>query len=88
LVPNTSLLLAGFVAGLWVDWLLRKLDGSRTKQRETLGVEMRLLSHDLDLARPQLESCFIAAGKLGIWAPDRHIFTLHIDFAAPLVLNN
>jgi hypothetical protein len=84
----TALLLVGFVAGLWVDWLLRKLDGSDAKQRETLGTEMDLLGHgrlDLFGARPEIDSCFIAARKLGIWAPDQHIFTLHIDFAAPLI---
>src|SRR6516162_7565390 len=36
----TALVLAGFVAGLWLDWLLRRLDGSRAEARETLGIEM------------------------------------------------
>jgi hypothetical protein len=83
----TVSLLVGFVAGLWVDWLLRRLDGSRAKQREALGTEMRILGHDLNLfgARPQITSCFIAARKLGLWVPDQHIFTLHVDFAEPLI---
>ena len=36
----TALLLFGFVAGLWVDWLLRKLDRSRADERKALGTEM------------------------------------------------
>src|SRR5215468_10522698 len=43
----TVSLLVGLVAGLWVDWFLRKVDGSRAKQREMLGLEMRILGHDL-----------------------------------------
>jgi uncharacterized membrane protein YciS (DUF1049 family) len=68
----TALLLVGFVAGLWVDWLLRKLDGSHANQRETLGTEMHLLVHgrlDLFGARPEIDSCFIAARKLGYGPP-------------------
>jgi hypothetical protein len=78
----------GLAGGLWLAWVLQKLDGSHAKQRETLGTEMDLLGHgrlDLFGARPEIDSCFIAARKLGIWAPDQHIFTLHIDFAAPLI---
>jgi hypothetical protein len=40
----TALVLAGFVAGLWLDWLLRKFDGSRAKARENLGYEMMNLA--------------------------------------------
>src|SRR5260370_178515 len=36
----TALILLGFVAGLWLDWLLRKLDGSRAEERQALGTEM------------------------------------------------
>ena len=86
-VQATALFLGGFVTGLWVDWFLRKVDGSSAKQREALGTEMRILGHDLNLfgARPQITSCFIAARKLGLWVPDQHIFTLHVDFAEPLI---
>ena len=45
-----ALFLGGFVAGFWLDWLRRKLDGSHAKQREALGIEMRLLAHDLGSA--------------------------------------
>src|SRR6266446_2937741 len=43
----TALLLVGFVAGLWLDWLLRKLDRSRAEKRKALGTEMVFLGHEL-----------------------------------------
>ena len=84
---NTLLFFGGLAAGFLLKWLLQNLDGSRAKQREALGTEMRILGHDLNLfgARPQITSCFIAARKLGLWVPDQHIFTLHVDFAEPLI---
>src|SRR6516162_4642269 len=33
-------ILVAFGAGLWVDWLLRRLDGSRDNERRALGTEM------------------------------------------------
>ena len=86
----TALALGCFVAGLWLDWLLRKVDSSRAKEREALGVEMRLLAYELPqlgpyVLRPQMTSCFTTARKLGIWVPDQRVFALHIDFAAPLI---
>src|SRR5262245_52997413 len=33
-------MLVAFAAGLWVDWLLRKLDGSRAEKRKELGYDM------------------------------------------------
>jgi|GraSoi2013_100cm_1033763.scaffolds.fasta_scaffold52231_3 hypothetical protein len=32
----TALVLGGFVAGLWLDWLLRQLDRSRAEARKNL----------------------------------------------------
>jgi hypothetical protein len=87
----TASMLVGFVAGLWVDWLLRKLDGSRAKQREALGTEMRTLGHDLGRAhpmykaRPRIVSCFTTARKLGIWVPDDRIFSIHPPRAIDLI---
>jgi hypothetical protein len=78
----TALVLAGFVAGLWLDWLLRKFDGSRAKARENLGYEMMNLAHDIDNAlalvdrfrlqdfSPRLISAFIKAKQVGLWTPD------------------
>jgi hypothetical protein len=64
----TISLLGGFVAGLWVDVLLRKLDGSRAKERQALGVEMRVLAYELSRLgpyelRPKITSCFITASS-------------------------
>jgi hypothetical protein len=47
---TTTLVLGSFVAGVWLDWLLRKFDGSRAKAREHLGIEMTNLAHDIDNA--------------------------------------
>src|SRR5262249_61987180 len=81
----TVSLLVGFVAGLWVDWLLRRLDGSLAKQREALadervalGTKMVKLGDDLDDLRSpmqqagnELRSCFASAKKFGIWEPEQ-----------------
>jgi hypothetical protein len=83
----SAFLLTGFVAGLWVDWLLRKLDGSRADRREALGTEMLSLDDRLEdslrdgrdtivMDRPQIMSCLITASKLGIWVPDQRLFTI------------
>src|SRR5262245_40531376 len=47
---TTALVLGSFVAGVWLDWLLRKFDGSRAKARENVGIEMMNLAHDIDRA--------------------------------------
>src|SRR5262249_2903650 len=39
--------LGGFVVGLWLDWLLRKVDDSRTDKRKALGTEMLNLADNL-----------------------------------------
>jgi hypothetical protein len=79
--------LAGLVAGLWLDWFLRKLDSSRAKEIKELGNLMIDLANSLgrttnpmDQGRGQLRSCFISARKLGIWAPDDQIFGNHRAF--------
>ena len=95
----TASLLVGFAAGLWVDWFLRKLDGSRAKQREALGYEMCNLAHDLGSAhhplmvnpmyanRSRMMSCFTTARSFGIWVPDDRIFSmLHPPRAVDLVV--
>src|SRR5262249_26471462 len=77
----TALSLGCFVAGLWVDWLLRKLDGSRAKERKKLGAEMvelgnrlRDMKYPTDIVRPQIMSYFAAVRRVGIWAPDDQYF--------------
>jgi hypothetical protein len=65
----------GLVAGLWLDLVLRKLDGSRTNSRKMLGAEMAKYGNYLgqsgsvpDSAR--IKSYFSSAREFGIWAPD------------------
>jgi hypothetical protein len=86
----TALLLVGFVGGLWVDWFLRKLDRSRAKERQALGVEMRIIASDLPRLglhqlRPQIMSCLISASKLGIWVPDHRVFEILPDFTMNMI---
>jgi hypothetical protein len=78
----TAFFFGGLVAGLWLDWFLRKLDSSRTEEIKALGSEMIDLANNLsrvtnptDRGSGQLRPCFITAGKLGIWAPDERIFS-------------
>jgi hypothetical protein len=82
-LPNTALFLGGLVIGLWLDWLLRILDGSRAEQREALGDEMLILNYNLgnlkdpmSEARVEIMSWFITARKFRIWAPDQRVFNL------------
>jgi len=93
----TALLLVGFAAGLWVDWFLRRLDGSRVDERKKLGTDMVSLGHDLRFlrdpttpilmqrARPQILSCFTAARKFAIWVPDQRAYELHPDRARNMI---
>jgi hypothetical protein len=97
----TVLVLGGFVAGLWVDWLLRRLDRSRAEARENLGLEMRSLRtriyQDVQLDvrfvwpdsmqpyRAQLMSVFLKAERFGLWAPHDRIFKVKDAF--PVLMN-
>jgi hypothetical protein len=83
-VRAAALALGCFVVGLWLDWLLRKLDDTRADERKALGTEMlnfgnklRDMKYPTDQARPQIMSYFAAARKLGIWVPDDRIFSIH-----------
>src|SRR5262249_12099957 len=60
---------------LWLDLVLRKLDGSRANERKMLGAEMAKYGNYLgqfgsvpDSAK--IKSYFHSARKFGIWAPD------------------
>jgi hypothetical protein len=76
-VRLTALSLGSFVAGLWLDWLLRQLDGSRTDARKKLGLEMQLLAQSIEGAseiglvrlRPEVSPILTRARKLGLWVP-------------------
>jgi len=78
---TTMLAFGCFAAGMWLDWLLRKLDRSRAEARENLGLEMLNLANDIDNAltlvrfrlqdfSPRLISAFIKAKQKGLWTPD------------------
>jgi hypothetical protein len=82
----TALSLGCFVAGLWVQWLLQKLDRSRVDERKALGTEMVNLGDKLSVltdpmypARPQIMSCFTTAKKLGIWEPGQRVSKIRAD---------
>jgi hypothetical protein len=89
----TALLLIGFVAGLWLDWLLRRLDRSRSVARENLGIEMQSTGREIQVgtdlwvnigplsAGPRLHACFVKAEKLGLWYPDDRTFQVRPLFA-------
>jgi hypothetical protein len=77
------LIVTGVLVGAWVDWLLRKFDGSLASRRETLGLRFCNMAHSIedrlrfdtrwslnihDL-KPALMSLFIDAEGFGIWAP-------------------
>jgi hypothetical protein len=91
----TVLVLGGLVAGLWLDWLLRKLDDTRTDERKVLGYNMTALADLLEELRfpmqqekSRIRSYFASARKLGIWAPDDQAFLdLPSDRAVGLIVN-
>jgi hypothetical protein len=61
----TALLLGGFVAGLWVDWFVRKVDGSRAEARKKLGAEMGRLCFEINQEVKLL-------GRTGVWPASLH----------------
>ena len=79
-----ALILFGLMAGLWVDWLLRKLDDTRADKGKVLGGEMVRLGNYVEQYKfpipmeesTKIRSCFGTATKLGIWAPADQVFDL------------
>jgi hypothetical protein len=74
-VRATALGVTAFAAGLWTDWLLRRLDSTRAESRKKLGSEMSRLARPLPegyvrLESPKVMSALIQAKKFGLWAPD------------------
>jgi hypothetical protein len=65
----------GLVAGLWLDLVLQKLDGSRAHERKIVGAEMARYGNYLGQFgsmpdRAKIKSYFHSAREFGIWAPD------------------
>jgi hypothetical protein len=80
-------LVGGLTAGAWLDWLLRKFDGSREARRRTLGWEMVNLANavqqegpNLHYIRPRVTSLFIKIHKARLWHPSYEVFRLPTGF--------
>jgi hypothetical protein len=92
-LPLAAWIFVGFVAGLWVAWLLQKLDGSRADKRKALGAEMAKLGNYLGQIKfpfptkenARIMSCFASAKKFGIWAPDDRAFPFQAARARSLI---
>jgi len=97
--PPTAISLGCFVAGLWVDWLLWRLDRSRADERKALGIEMLTLGRNLghfvgringdpmSAFRPQITSCLTKVKRFGMWVPDDRIFSIHSPYAMDLIVD-
>ena len=95
----TAISLGCFVAGLWVDWLLWRLDRSRADERKALGIEMLTLGRNLghfvgringdpmSAFRPQITSCLTKVKRFGMWVPDDRIFSIHSPYAMDLIVD-
>jgi hypothetical protein len=84
-----ALIATGVVVGAWIDWLLRKFDGSRSADRKNLGSRFCNLAHNIenrfqyqgewpsnihDLV-PNLMSAFIEAEWFGLWTPVDQLYS-------------
>jgi hypothetical protein len=87
-VTASALIATGVLIGAWIDWLLRKFDGSRSTGRKVLGSRFCTLAHNLENRfqyggewpanihdmQPNLMSAFIEAEGFGLWAPVDHLY--------------
>jgi hypothetical protein len=79
--------LISFAAGIWIEWLAKKIDQSR--RRKALGRTLVSLARRIDSAqdhheskwpwsiqhvRVDLQSAFLKTSRLGLWVPDHTIF--------------
>jgi hypothetical protein len=86
-----TLVLVGVTTGVWLDWLLRKFDGSRSAERRSLGYDFLSIASDLkddydsgwDYAvyrtRPALISSSVRAAKFRLWFPPEAIYSNKAD---------
>jgi hypothetical protein len=90
-VQGTALFLGGLTLGVWIDWLLRKFDGSRKTKLSLLGYDMKGLGQEIGdtaqgygfvwpdhihMERAQLTSMAIKAKQFGLWFPGPEIFRI------------
>src|SRR5437868_12202586 len=47
-ISTSALIATGVLIGAWIDWLFRKLDGSRAVSRETVGIRYCNLAHTIE----------------------------------------
>jgi hypothetical protein len=77
----------GLTAGIWFDWLLRRIDGSRQKARKDIGLRMIHMGanvinrggrwpHNVDDYVANLRSTFLHLNGFRIWAPDDRMYQL------------
>jgi hypothetical protein len=85
----SALIATGVLIGVWGDWLLRKFDGSRSADREALGIRFCNLAHTIENRfqyddvwsanihdlKPNLMSAFIEAEGFGIWTPVDELYS-------------
>jgi hypothetical protein len=83
-----ALVVTGVLVGVWIDWLLRKFDGSRSADRKTLGIRFCNLAQNIENRfqyddtwpanihdlKPNLMSAFIEAEGFGLWTPVDHLY--------------
>jgi hypothetical protein len=46
-IYGSALVATGVLVGVWIDWFLKKIDGSRVARREFLGMKYCNLSNDV-----------------------------------------
>ncbi len=87
-VVPAAIFLAGLTIGAWLDWVLRRFDGSRATRREKIGGDFRELAliverrlqegipwpQCIDDLMPRITSTLLKAEKIGIWTPGSDIY--------------
>jgi hypothetical protein len=86
----TTLILGGLTTGVWLDWLLRKLDSTRAENRINVGYAFLRWAdaiHDrqqplaylpwpqsINDIMPDVMAALLHGKAIGLWVPDRTIF--------------
>jgi hypothetical protein len=82
-VSATGWFFIGLMAGLGLDALLKRVDGSRAKARKDLGSEMKRLAYEIERTMPsgtimwpeaflpRMVSASLKAKNFGLWFPQQ-----------------